>query len=369
MATNEKNTQKKGNHSKKKNLTTRQKQQKLLSHIMKGESQRLIYKVAHILNQFPKTRNSDITLTIYLLKTFYPDFVRDERFALSDLYKLPKFYDMQRERARIQNQCGLFEASPEVKLFRKKHQATAIEEFAANQPNFSPVFVFVDESGTTGEHLIIGSLWLYSSNEYHAVINKLNGFEKDTDEYHFKKIKNMTRAKNAAKFFDSFIKIGCFSSFQVLILKNAELHANPANVYNGLAEMLVDSSKFELESKRIHAPIALHVIKDKDRNTDVLQMAPLNRRVLDAFNIEFADKSVVLGNNKIESVDSERSNLIQVVDIFTGAVNRWINEKITDIEKDPKDWLANYVGTMMGWQKDNDGRLFCEGDKCKIIYK
>ena len=253
------------NKKSKRKTTTRQSQQKLLSHIMRGDSQRLLYKVAHILNQFPKARNSDITLTIRLLKTFYPEFVKDERLSLNDLYKLPKFYDMQRERARIQNQYGLYSASPEVKLFRKRHQAAAIEEFAANQPNFSPIFISVDESGTTGEYLIIGSLWIYSSNEYHFAINKLREFQKDTNEYHFKEIKNMTRAENASKFFDAYFKIGCFSSFQLFILKNADLHTNPANVYNGLAEMLLDSSKSELNLNRIHAPIALYVTKDRDK--------------------------------------------------------------------------------------------------------
>ena len=98
-------------------------------------------------------------------------------------------------------------------------------------------------------------------------------------------------------------------------------------------------------------------------------MAPLNRRVIEAFNIEFADKSVVIGNNKIESADSEKSDLIQIVDIFTGSANRMINEKLNDAQNHPKDWLANYIATLMGWEIGKNGKLTCEGDKCKIIYK
>src|SRR6185436_15391004 len=69
--------------------------QRLINQLLKGEDQTLVQKVAHTLNQFPKTRDSDITLTIKLLQTFYPEYIDEEgKFRLGDLYDIPKFYDM-----------------------------------------------------------------------------------------------------------------------------------------------------------------------------------------------------------------------------------------------------------------------------------
>jgi hypothetical protein len=143
---------------KKKAESIRRRRNKLLSQVLRGESQKLTQKVAHILNQFPKTRESDITLSIYLLRTFYPDFIRNETISLNDLYKLPHFYDMQRERARIQNDYGLFQASRKIRELRLRHKTEEAERLAMKKPDFRPVFISTDESGKNGKYLIIGSL-------------------------------------------------------------------------------------------------------------------------------------------------------------------------------------------------------------------
>jgi len=346
--------------------------QRLISQILKGNTNTLPQKVAHILNQFPETRDSDRSLTIKVLEIFYPEYIIDGKILLTDLNTLPKSYDMARYRARIQNDFKLFLASPAIQALRKKNQNIKTENFITNRIDSSSVFIFSDESGKTGKFLILGSIWLYSKQMYLEMICKLNKWrEKENwkSEFHFKKIKDIKRAQKAAAFFDIFIKTGYFSAFRALILENSMFssHEKFNIVYNGLAEMLIEGIETEISTGRIAKPIILDVIKDADPESDVLQRAPLNRRVVEALDIKWK-KEVVLENDEIGSADSERNDLVQIADLFTGSINRWINEGIRDKEKVPKDWLADYIGSFFDWTIDKNGLLQSNGDVCKIIY-
>ncbi|MBN1398336.1 MAG: DUF3800 domain-containing protein [Bacteroidetes bacterium] len=363
------NLKKKGK-SRNKTENLRKRRDILLKQVLRGDSEKLFQKVAHILNQYPKARDSDIALIIYLLKTFYPTFINNEFLSLSDLYKLPHFYDMQRERARIQNEYKLFQASPKVRLYRRKHQKEKAEDFAAKTLDYKPLFIFADESGKNEKYLVIGSIWLYSSADYHGAVEILNKQKQDVIEFHFTKIKNNLRAQQAASFFEAFFNNNLFSSFKALVLKNSDFNVNQqlAAVYNGLAELLIEGTDSELKSFKISPPVELHVTKDADIHTDVLQLPPMNRRIVEALNIEFQDKSIILNKNKVKCEKSEKSELIQIADIFTGSINRWINRGLKDIEKDPKDWLAFNVGKILGLEIDSNNKVNSTKNMCKIIY-
>ena len=67
-------------------------------------------KVAYILWQYPNTRNSDRAHAIQYYKIFYPECVKNEQITFENLYILPKMYDLQRDRATIQNTEQLFPA-------------------------------------------------------------------------------------------------------------------------------------------------------------------------------------------------------------------------------------------------------------------
>lgn len=65
--------------------------------------QNLRDKVLNRLEILPATRDSDITLMIAVWQKFYPDFVKDARVRLEDLYHLPNHESVKRIRALIQN--------------------------------------------------------------------------------------------------------------------------------------------------------------------------------------------------------------------------------------------------------------------------
>ena len=60
-----------------------------------------LVKVAYVLWQYPNTRNSDRTHAIQYYKLFYPEYVENEQITFENIYKIPKMYDLQRDRATI----------------------------------------------------------------------------------------------------------------------------------------------------------------------------------------------------------------------------------------------------------------------------
>lgn len=79
-------------------------------------------QIERTLEDYPETRNSDITLMIRIWETYYSDYMVDGRFGLDDLYNLPREDNIKRIRARIQNvEKRLLPTSEEVVKKRRRN--------------------------------------------------------------------------------------------------------------------------------------------------------------------------------------------------------------------------------------------------------
>ena len=345
---------------------------KLIAAINRGEDSTLKQKVAHILNHFPAARDSDITLTIRLLDTFYSDYVDSEqRIFLKSMYDLPKFYDMQRIRAKIQNEYGLFLASPEVQAFRKQKQYKKAEDFASTKPDYNSVSVFTDESGKDQNYLAFGSLWVYSPNEQISLLKALYDWRravKCNDELHFKEIKNQDKAQLALDFFKVVINLGCYISFKCLLVNSKGVNSARMvdAMYEGITHMLIQGIKTEIKSRRATPPLKVHLAKDADPATDVLKLADLNLKTIAAFQTVFSR-----GEASLESVSnplSESNDLIQITDLLTASVGRWVNQGVPVSESNAKELFARELGNLLRFRVNKNGRINCRSDSCTIEY-
>lgn len=345
---------------------------KLIAAINRGDDSTLKQKVAHILNHFPAARDSDITLIIRLLNTFYSEYVdSDEKISLESMYELPKFYDMQRIRAKVQNEYGLFLASPEVQAFRKQKQYKKAEEFASTKPDYNSVSVFTDESGKDQNHLAFGSLWVYSPNEQISLLKALYDWRKAVkcmDELHFKEIKNHDKAKLAFEFFKVVINSGCYISFKCLLVNSKGVNSSRMvdAMYEGITHMLVRGIKTEIKSRRVTPPLRIHLAKDADPATDLLKLADLNLKTMAVFQTVFSK-----GQASLESVSnplSENNDLIQIADLFTASVGRWVNQGVPVSESNAKESFAREIGNLLRFRIDKNGRITCRSDSCTIEY-
>ena len=345
---------------------------RLLAEIMRGKDSTLRQKVAHTLNHFPAARDSDITLTIRLLNTFYNDFVDEEgRIYLEDMYELPKFYDMQRHRAKIQNEYGMFKASAEVQAFRKNHQYRKADEFAASRPDYNSVFVFSDESGKDQEYFVFGSLWIYSPNEHINILKEIDAWRskrKYHDELHFRTIKNQEKADLAIEFFKTVIRTGCYISFKCLLVHSKGINSSRLvdAMYEGITHMLVRGIKSEFKTRRVQPPLRIRLAKDADEPTDILKLADLNLKTITAFQTIFRDGKAVLEG--VENPTSNKNDLIQVADLVTSSVSRWVNQGVPKSADNPKEHVARQIGDILFFRVNKEKRIVCRGDKCQLEY-
>jgi hypothetical protein len=94
------------------------KREQLLRAINSSTLNTMEERVAWLLNNFPKTRDSDITLQIRYWQNFQSDRFGGPEISIWDYYRLARLTSLTRARATIQNKLKLFQASEAVAVHR-----------------------------------------------------------------------------------------------------------------------------------------------------------------------------------------------------------------------------------------------------------
>ena len=106
------------------------------------------HRVAWLLNHYPDTRNSDITLQLKYWEVFEGDIFNGISITPEEYRKLKRFNSISRSRAKIQNKYRLFQASDDVRQLRGTLSQEEKEKAREAQIPPSPaVLIFADESG------------------------------------------------------------------------------------------------------------------------------------------------------------------------------------------------------------------------------
>jgi len=297
-------------------------------------------RVAWVLNHFPDTRNSDITLQIKYWERFEPDLYDGRAVELEDMYKLTRLTSLQRARAKIQNSYGLFQASPDVRRRRGKLSEEEKEKAAAQQPDLPIFAVYADESGKTQEHLVVGSVWFPRAEDLGSLtlaIQALKGRHDFKGELHFKDI-NRTKIpfyKELARLLGQEATTFSFKAVSVA-------RRGIGNVDHALRDLyyvlLREGVRHEVESGRAMLPRKLQFLKDAEEpGSDKLLLEEVKDSMFAASANQF-DNKLEPGTFEIE--DSRLSELLEVADLFTSSVSRRLNA--TSGKTQPKDEFADY---------------------------
>ncbi|WP_446011935.1 hypothetical protein [Candidatus Electrothrix sp.] len=148
-------------------------------------------KTAWVLNHYSNARNSDITCQLQFWEIFEKEHYNPTKFTPRDLYKLTKLTSIARARAKIQNVHNLFLAKPEVRKRRGKLAESEKQKALEDTPSYPVYAVYADESGKTGEHLIVGSMWILNGIDTAHLVSSIEEWRKNKNfhrEFHFKKI-------------------------------------------------------------------------------------------------------------------------------------------------------------------------------------
>lgn len=297
-------------------------------------------RVAWVLNHFPNTRNSDITLQIKYWERFEPDLYDGRAVKPEDMYKLTRLTSLQRARAKIQNSYGLFQASPDVKRRRGKLSEEEKEKAAAQQPDHPIFAVYADESGKTQEHLVVGSMWFPYAEELGSLTLAVQNLKHEygfKGELHFKEIN-----ANKLPFYKDLARLlsreaNTFSFKAVSVERRGT--GNPASALRELFYvLLLNGVRHELDSGRAVLPRKLQLLKDAEEpGSDKLMLVWLKDQ-MDSAAVNHFDGELEPDIFMVE--DSKLSVALQVTDLFTSSINRRLNA--TGDKTQPKDEFAKY---------------------------
>ncbi len=311
----------------------------LLKKVLNGSMTTTREKVAYILNHHSKARNSDTELAWVYWKTFETDVFNGSMITKPQLHKLSKISSLSRARAKIQNEYKLFQADDTVKKYRgvleEEKKNEAIEDKPFNPPIYS---VFIDETGKTQPCLAVGSLWVIDGGlSTYKTHNELLEWKKKKDisyEFHFSKV-TAHKLQVYKDFILKFLGLNPTIGFKVIIINRSGLSDTNKAITDLTFHLVNKGIQHESTSGRAPLPRMLQIWLDEDeKGSDTLKLENIRERII-------SQKIDGLYLGDFEAVDSTENHYIQMVDLFTGSINRRINNYGDSGHF--KDQLADFV--------------------------
>lgn len=352
-----------------------QKIQNIHEQILKGEKLSRfsrLDKVAYILWRYPNTRNSDRTHAIQYYKTFDPEYVEGDKITFENLYKITKMYDLQRDRATIQNTEELFPAKTEI----KKKRAEKASEYKTYYVNSNPknfindleYFVYLDESGKNDKYFILAGILINSEDNKTFLENKLiklreklnKKYNLEINEWKFSNINH-----NNESYYKDLIKeikaFGINITFVSIILENNGLSGNSKRYKTKkllkfiVKDCLDTLTLYTCRSSYEGNVSYLNVILDNDgAGLDELEKEQIKTDLEISIGVESKYFSEL---KYLNWEDSTNNNFIQLADLYASSLNNIFSEKeISGKNSQSKKDFAKEMIEAVGIQKAFDSR-------------
>lgn len=302
-------------------------------------------KVAYILNLYPLSRNSDVTLSIKYWETFQPDIYNPSGIPPLSLFKLERMHYLVRARAKIQNEYGLFVADSEIRRSRRQREETMLENVREDSSPRKLVSIFADESGKTQKFLIVSSVWVLTGRAVYEVTHAIQSWRESSGrvnkEIHFNRF-SRTDMDTLREYLAVIVKNREFLSFKTVAVERAKSRRSVVELVEKLHEtMLKLGVDHEIQSGRISPPQKIEVTVDHEDSLDPIALVELRRRV----NLDYAHRyGDTVDLAKIDAISSKNSELVQLSDLVAGAINRKLNQENTGHYKDD---MADLILTML----------------------
>jgi hypothetical protein len=315
----------------------------LLNRVNSGNIKSLRDRVAYILNSSYEARNSDNELVWSYWSTF-----EKEKFDGSSLTKetfnnLTPYISLDRARRTIQNTFKLFEASEETKKYREKKQISYREEAIENRPTGLGTYtVFIDETGKNQSFLSVGSLWLLDAKASLIIVhNALERWKIQRNinyEFHFNEL-SKARVSVYKDFFTEFLSLCPTVGFKLIVINNTGFSETNTPITDLTYLLLVKGVKYENKTGRAPLPRALQVVIDEDeKGADQLKLENIQDRIS-------GQKIDGLYLDIFQTASSKNNPFIQIIDLYTGAINRKLHNPEGEHFKDEfADFILDSLG-------------------------
>lgn len=339
--------------------------ERLLQSIHAGDFSTTLTRVAGVLNMYPDTRNSDVSLALMYWDIYQPELFDHSGILPKNLFKLERMTNITRARAKIQNEFKLFVASATIQRGRKKLEQTMQEEVLENPAPSPSVWIYADETGKNGQWLVIGSIWILNPRTVWELTHAIENWRKTSPfknrEIHFSSF-GRRDLEPLREYLAVITQHREYLGIKYAAVQRSGLQRSIEEAVIKLHELaLVEGLHHEVRSSRVELPRYLHVTIDEEDSLDSFAMRDAKERVNGVLQRDFGDNSRL---DEFVSVSSKQSPLVQLADVVSGAINRKLNG---DIEvRNHKDEMADLICHALGIALDqHKERQF---DATTIIY-
>lgn len=312
-------------------------------------------KVAAILNLYPKTRNSDVALTIKFWEVFQGDTYTGGALDPTQLFKLERLTTIARIRAKIQNEYGLYVADATIRKRRRKLEENVKEVMASDNPSLPMINIFADETGKNSEYVVIGSVWIIDAVNMFKLYRRITEWK---DLHQWKKEIHFTRCgKSDVEKFKLYVDLLAdnreFIGFKfVAFNKVGSSRSIESAVINLYKLLILKGVEHELKSGRITYPRIINLTIDKEDSIDSIAIEELKLQVRAQLVISHKDNVRL---NEVETLDSKDGPFIQIADLISGAINRKLNHKGDwGFKDDLAEYIFEKLGIKFGTTDNND---------------
>lgn len=317
--------------------------QELLAAIAGGNFSTQKAKVASILNLYPDTRNSDISLSLKYWEIFQPDFYDVNGITPRNLFKLERLHYIVRARAKIQNEYGLFQADEKIKNHRKKQEEVMHEAVLTDTNPRKVIQVFADESGKTQRYIIVAAVWVLSGRAVFNITDKINKWKETSQwakrEVHFSKL-GKGDFETLKQYLGVILQNREFISFKAIALEKSKTSRSIEDILSKLHEhLLTQGINHEVLQGRVDLPREINVTLDAEQSLDPITLSEIKQRAQREIDINHSKQVTI---NSLQTIDSKNSALVQLADLICGAINRKLNNPGEGNHKDEMaDWIIH----------------------------
>jgi hypothetical protein len=309
-------------------------------------------KVAWVLNMFPPTRNSDVSLTLKYWELFHSDLFNPTSMNPRTLFKMERETNIARMRAKIQNEYNLFPADEHVRRRRRELQEDVQEAVVEDKPGRNVVLVFADETGKNAEFVCVAAVWVLTGYTLFKLTQAIDLWQ-DTSpwakkESHFTDLKN-SQVIALGEYLRIVRKHREFLSFKVIGFERSTTKRKIDEIIMKLHEyMLIHGAKHEVDNNRIKLPHDIRLTVDAEQSLDTIACADMKSHIAAAYKTSYGDDLTI---EDVSTISSHQSELVQLADVIAGAVNRRKNNKG---ERNHKDDMADMIITQLDIQLERD---------------
>lgn len=312
-------------------------------------------RVAHILQRFPETRDSDTALCIRYWKMFQADVLeRWQPLQLEVLYELDRIETIGRVRRLIQNDLRLFRGIEDTRRAREAIQQEFHEYIAAHRDTLPEVRFYLDETGNEGDKTYTGVAGVCVINwkqyeKHHAALEQWRARQGWPETIHFSET-GADRVDRAVSLLQQLYTRR--SGVLFLGYSLASRGRTHEDMFSLFIQLVVDSLKHLRDCGCLSENRSVRVVKEADSGFDNLFLDKMTKRLGEATALEFPGQVAVL---PVEAVTKGRHVLLECADLIAGGMQRRAMGK----GRNPKDRLAEAVINVTGFEDAADaGTVF-----------